>query len=83
MAQHQKGVTTPWNNDDTAAALSPDGTTLCAQLGSRQAGCQSAGTATACVPGGGTRLEAADAATGRADWVISIPGGSQLLLSPS
>ena len=59
----------PWNNGDTPVDLSPDGTTLYAQISNN--------------PAQSSRLEAVDTATGQVDWVINLRDGGYLLLGPS
>jgi hypothetical protein len=61
--------TVPWNNGDTPADLSPDGTTLYAQINNNAPQSSS--------------LEAVDTATGQVDWVIHLRDGGYLLLGPS
>ena len=61
--------TVPWNNGDTPADLSSDGTTLYAQVNGN-------------APQSST-LEAVDTATGQVDWVLHLRDGGDLLLGPS
>jgi hypothetical protein len=67
--------TEPWNNGDTPADLSPDGTTVYTLYTVAQI--------TRSKLEAFSRLEAVDTATGRVDWVIHLRGGGYLPLGPS
>jgi hypothetical protein len=72
-AVHGSIDSAPWNNGDTTADLSSDGTALYAQIYNNGDGNASQSS----------RLEAVDTATGRVDWVLHLRDGGDLLIGPS